>query len=378
MTTPRTPLVGGPERPGWSPAPGPIIGLRVVQSGAVHRIPSSGTFDLGSELDRHIVIVQDPSVSRKHCRFEWRAANDPAGAPELWITNSSKTNGTFVNDLKIESLRLEDGAVIRVGRTCLVAFAEASKGRRVRDEWLVGPSPRFRSAVDRAFAALTEWKVLLLDGERGTGRRRTVAALREIVCGPTAPKLRDSAIICIDDEPPRGPTDLTWRKLSTLRAQAGGGVLYIHELNAQPPDIQTRLARQAAKLAEARELRCVLSASQPCAEGVLPDELTVVTLPTLSERGPSDVSALIDHFLGRYLGADRVAMPSDVARALAVYSWPGNVAELAKTVERVAALLKRNWNLHAAARDLKIAPGTLDNWLRRRGIPLRTDEELRA
>jgi len=375
MATPRTPLAGGHERPGWSPAPGPIVGLRVVQSGAVHRIPASGGFDLGCELDRHIVLVQDPSVSRKHCRFDWREATDRPGELELWITNLSKTNGTFVNDLKIESLRLDDGAVVRVGRTCLVAFSEASKSRRVRDEWLVGPSPRFRSAVDRAFAALNDWQVLLLDGERGTGRRAVVRALHEIVCGPASPL---SEILCINDEPPRGPAALTWKKLPTLRAQAGGGLLYLHELNAQAPDIQARLARQAAKLAEARELRCVISASEPCAEGALPEDLTTVTLPTLRERGPSDISALIDHFLGRFLGDNRLALPSDVARALVAYAWPGNVAELAKTIERVAAMLRHNWNLHAAARDLDIAAGTLDDWLRRRGIPWRSIEEQRA
>jgi hypothetical protein len=335
----------------------------------VHRIPAAGAFDLGSELDRHIAIVHDPSVSRRHCRFEWRQAN--GGEPELWIINTSKTNGTFVNDLKIESLRLDDGAIIRVGRTCLVAFSEASKERRVRDEWLVGTSPRFRSAIDRAFAALDEWKMLRLDGERGTGRRAVVRALHEIVCGPASPF---SEILCINDEHPRGPADLTWKKVPTLRAEAGGGLLYIHELNAQPREIQVRLTRQAAKLATARELRCVISASEPCVAGALPEEMVAVALPTLRERGPADVSALVDHFLGRYLGENRVPLPSDVARALVGYEWPGNVAELATTAERVAAVLRHNWNLHAAARDLKLAPGTLDQWLRRRGIPLRSTE----
>ena len=120
----------------------------------MHRIPPSGTFDLGSELDRHIVIVQDPSVSRKHCRFDWREAADGNGHSELWITNISKTNGTFVNDLKIESLRLDDGAVIRVGRTCLVAFSEASKSRRVRDEWLVQDRWWTDRPVDRHYFEL--------------------------------------------------------------------------------------------------------------------------------------------------------------------------------------------------------------------------------
>lgn len=370
MTTPRTPLAGGHERPGWSPATGPIVGLRVVQTGSVHRIPPTGTFHLGSELGRYITILHDPSVSRRHCRFEWRETE--GGERELWIINTSTTNGTFVNDLKIESLRLDDGALIRVGRTCLVAFSEASKSRRVRDEWLVGTSPRFRSAIDRAFTALSDWKILHLDGERGTGRRAVVRALHEIVCGPAAPL---SVTLCIHDDPPRGPADLGWKKLATLRAEAGGGLLYLHELDAQPPDLQMRLARQAARLATGRELRCVISASGPCAPGVLPDEIVTVTLPTLRERGPADISALVDHFLGRFLGDKRVVLPSDHARALIAYDWPGNVAELAKTIERVAAVLRRDGNLHAAARDLNIATGTLHDWLRRRGIPLRSTED---
>jgi len=371
MTTPRTPLASRHERPGWLPADGPIVALRVVQTGAVHRIPSSGSFDLGSELDRHIVILQDPLVSRNHCAFEWREATDSSGELALWVTNTGR-NGTYVNDVEIGSVALRDGAVIRVGRTCLVAFSQPSKGRRMSDESLVGPSPRFRAAIDQAFKALTDWQVLHLHGERGTGRRTVVRSLHETVCMPNSPL---SEILCIHDEPPRGPADLTWRKLSTLRSQAGGGLLYLHELNAQPPDIQARLARQALKLAQARELRCVISTSEPCAEGVLSEERVTVGLPTLRERGPSDVSALIDHFLGRFLGDNRLALPSDVARALVAYDWPGHVAELAKTVERIAAMLRRNWNLHAAARDLDIAPGTLDNWLRRRSIPIRTTEE---
>jgi hypothetical protein len=371
MTTPRTPLAGGQERPGWSPAPGPIVGLRHVQSGAVHRLPPSGTFDLGSELDRYIAVVQDPSVSRKHCRFEWRPSDQAPGELELWIINTSKTNGTFVNDLKIEALRLEDGAVIRVGRTCLVAFAEASKGRRVRDEWLVGTSSRFRSAVDRAISALSEWKVLHLAGERGTGRRAVVRALREIVCGPAAPL---AEILCIHEEHPRGPADLTWKKGATLRAEAGGGLLYLHELNAQPGNLQARFARAASRLAATRDLRFVFSASEPLATEALPEDVVTVALPTLRERGPADVSALVDHFLGRYLGSSRTILPSEVARALVAYAWPGNVAELAKTMERVAAMMRRQGNLQGASRDLDIAPGTLDQWFRRRGIPWRPEE----
>ena len=67
MTTPRTPLVGGHERPGWSPAPGPIVGLRVVTAegeaiGTVSEILETGANDVyvvkGAGGDRLIPAIK--------------------------------------------------------------------------------------------------------------------------------------------------------------------------------------------------------------------------------------------------------------------------------------------------------------------------------
>jgi psp operon transcriptional activator len=361
------------ERPGWCPSPEPVVGLRTVQTGAVHRIPLTGSFDLGSDLARHIPILNDPSVSRKHCRFDWRTGRDGL---ELWVIDTGSSNGTFVNDLQVRELRLVDGAVVRVGRTSLVAFAAASQTRRTRDEWLVGHSLRLRAALDRAVGALKDKRPVLICGERGTGRRAFARALHELVCGPAAPY---SETLCLNDDPMRSTADLTWRKRTTLKAAAGGGLLYIHELNVQPGNLQARLALPALELADEQELCCVISASEPCADGVLPDDIASVTLPSLRDRGPADLAALTDHFLERFFAQgprlqaetrEDIVVPTHVSRTLAQYHWPGNVAELSKTIERIAALLAARGNSSLAARELKMSRSTLHEWFTRRGLSL--------
>lgn len=349
------------ERPAWSPAPGPVVGLRVVSTSSIHAAPQGRSFTLGSELGRDIVLG-DTSVSRTHCYLEWRG-------DELWLRDGGSKNGTFVNDLRVESIRIVDGAIIKVGRTRLVAFSAASHGRRTREELLVGQSLPFGAAIDRAIAALSTGPGVILAGERGTGRTALAHALHELVCGPAAPLVE---IRCVRDDRTRSPAAGCWRSRATLQAQARGGLVFLHELCAQPPKQQARIAQPVIDLAEQRELRFIASQSWPCADGVLPTSIPVVTLPSLRQRGPADIAALVDFFLTRYLGdrAGEVELSLDVQRALAAYEWPGNVAELAKTMKRIAALIRHGGNAAAAARELDLDRETLREWLVRRAIPL--------
>lgn len=84
-------------------------------------------------------------------------------------------------------------------------------------------------------------------------------------------------------------------------------------------------------------------------------ESNLFVLPPLRERG-SDVPALLAHFAQRT--AQRLGRPVSVSpRALAmlaVYTWPGNVAELEAAVER-AALLGGSGRLEYA--DFGLVPG---------------------
>jgi pSer/pThr/pTyr-binding forkhead associated (FHA) protein len=64
-------------------------------------------------------IVDAALVSRLHCRIE-------AGDEALEVVDLSSTNGTFVNDKRVERARLGAGDRLRVGRVELtVARADA-------------------------------------------------------------------------------------------------------------------------------------------------------------------------------------------------------------------------------------------------------------
>ena len=56
------------------------------------------------------VVLPDPEVSRRHATIR-----DQGG--QLAIEDLGSTNGTYVNDKKIESTDLVDGDNIRLGRT---------------------------------------------------------------------------------------------------------------------------------------------------------------------------------------------------------------------------------------------------------------------
>jgi diguanylate cyclase (GGDEF)-like protein len=68
---------------------------------------------LGRAPDCHIVLDED-SVSRQHVRIEV----SPTG---YYAVDLESTNGTFVNDVRIDSARLRDGDYLRVG-DCIFRF----------------------------------------------------------------------------------------------------------------------------------------------------------------------------------------------------------------------------------------------------------------
>jgi len=64
-------------------------------------------------------ILDAPLVSRVHCRLTAL----PDG--ELEVKDLDSTNGTFINDQRIETARLAAGDRLRVGRVELVALRDA-------------------------------------------------------------------------------------------------------------------------------------------------------------------------------------------------------------------------------------------------------------
>ncbi len=60
-------------------------------------------------------IVDRAMVSRLHCRLE-AGPEGPAGEADLQVIDLESTNGTFVNDRRVERAPLSTGDRLRVGR----------------------------------------------------------------------------------------------------------------------------------------------------------------------------------------------------------------------------------------------------------------------
>ena len=68
-----------------------------------------GTIKTVGRATRADFIVDRAMVSRLHCRLE-------AGENNLQVIDLESTNGTYVNDKRIERARLKSGDRLRVGR----------------------------------------------------------------------------------------------------------------------------------------------------------------------------------------------------------------------------------------------------------------------
>ncbi len=67
-------------------------------------------------------IIDAALVSRLHCRLD-------AGSDSLEVVDLSSTNGTFVNDKRIERARIASGDRLRVGRVELVVEQKAGEAQ---------------------------------------------------------------------------------------------------------------------------------------------------------------------------------------------------------------------------------------------------------
>lgn len=61
------------------------------------------------------ITINDELVSKNHAVIEARAVSGLPGVFEYFLEDSGSTNGTFMNDKKVESVRLRHDDVIRIG-----------------------------------------------------------------------------------------------------------------------------------------------------------------------------------------------------------------------------------------------------------------------
>ena len=73
------------------------------------RLPPGAVRTVGRG-DRSDFVVSDALMSRVHCRLV-------ASEAELVVEDLDSTNGTFVNGARVETIALEEGDQLRIGRS---------------------------------------------------------------------------------------------------------------------------------------------------------------------------------------------------------------------------------------------------------------------
>lgn len=227
--------------------------------------------------------------------------------------------------------------------------------------WIAGDpaSLRLLELAQKVAAAST---TLLITGESGTGKdhlarfihelsERRDAPFQKIDCASLPQELVESELFGHERGAFTGAVD---RKLGRFEL-ARNGMLVLDEIAALSPATQSKLLRVLEERSferlggtetlhiEAR-LVALTNADLPKAvtEGRFREDLffrlNVVTLnvPALRER-PRDIIPLAEYLLRMLApvhGRSDAGLHAEVRRALAAYSWPGNIRELRNALER--------------------------------------------
>jgi len=140
---------------------------------------------------------------------------------------------------------------------------------------------------------------------------------------------------------------------------AAGGTIFLDEIGDMPLEMQTKLlnvleTKKVRRVGGTREysadVRIIAATNQnleqASREGNFRSDLyyrlkvVSITLPALRDRG-SDLDLLIDHFVeihGKRYRKEELEIPDSVRDELRRYSWPGNIRELAHTIERMVLI----------------------------------------
>jgi len=258
--------------------------------------------------------------------------------------------------LAIIAQALEAGRIMRskveVNRPPDTARGEAIIGRS-------RPMQEVYKAIGRV--APTDATVLLR-GESGTGKELVARALYQhslrankpflvINCVAIPETLLESELFGFEKGAFTGAIN---RRVGKIE-QAHGGTVFLDEIGDMPFSIQAKILRLLQEKSIERlggrdpipvDVR-IIAATNRDLEGALAEgrfredlyyRLKVVTiwLPPLRDRA-DDIPALTDYFLARFaleMGINNPGMNAEAKNILKQYHWPGNIRELANTIQK--------------------------------------------
>ncbi len=233
-------------------------------------------------------------------------------------------------------------------------------------EGLVARSTAMQKVLDTARRAALVDATVLITGETGTGKtalarfihassERREAPFVDVNCSALPETLIEAELFGAK----RGAFTDARESRPGLFLKAGGGTILLDEVGELPLALQPKLLH----VLESSTLRPVgsddsepfrarvLAATNRSLEGSLRDgrfrpdlyyRLNVlrIEVPPLRARR-DDIVALVDHFLSRAssrFGREVIGVSASAMRRLMAHDWPGNIRELANTIERAVAL----------------------------------------
>ncbi len=303
------------------------------------------------------VVLDERTVSRIHAELEPRSDG-------LWVRDLGSKNGTFIDEVRIESGRIPPaGGRLRLGGLTVLVQYDAPEPVEL---WahgnfgpLVGSSPVMRELFSKlARIAPTEASVLI-HGETGTGKELVARAIHDaspragqpfiiVDCGALPENLLEAELF---GHVKGAFTGAIATRPGAIEA-ADGGTVFLDEVGELPLAVQPKLLRvleskQVRRLGEAQhrtvDVRFVSATHRDLSRMVnaggfredLYFRLAVLVLGVapLRER-VDDIPLLVSHLMQK---APAILKPEHINR-LKSMPWMGNVRELRNFVERVRAL----------------------------------------
>lgn len=242
--------------------------------------------------------------------------------------------------------------------------AELTQRDRLVD--LIGKSPKMLRLFRTVEKVARTGATVLVAGESGTGKELAARALHTLSprknqafvvvnCAAIPEGLLESEFFGVE----KGAYTGAHKQRQGKFQAADKGTLFLDEIGELPLSLQSKLLRVlqdkrvspvGATQDQSMDVRIIAASNRDLSEEVragrfredLFYRLNVVTLemPPLRERR-DDISALITHFLSHFSKLHSVPAPklsSALKRRLLDHSWPGNVRQLANTIERLVVL----------------------------------------
>lgn len=321
------------------------------------------------------VSVADTFVSRRHCKI----LNQDG---VLKLIDLASTNGTYINDVRVDQTVIPSAGEFRIGRTkisykIVKKTERLPRSKRERFGPLIGPSRPMREIYALMERAGPTDANICITGESGTGKELVARELHNlsgrrngpfvaINCGAVPESIIEGQLFGHE----RGAFTGAVERAAGLFEQAKDGTIFLDEIGEMPLNLQTRLLRVLETKAVRRvggqeEIPVnarVISATNRNLKMLVADGrfradlfhrlfVVPISIPPLAER-PDDVRSLARHFAGGILKDGAPCELSDSAmQALLKHRWPGNVRELKNTIERTIVISGKR---QIDARDLKI------------------------